>query len=240
MRPRGAIDAARIEEAGRLFARRFEATGRIRIRFVKTGMMRFISHIDFLEIVKRALRMAGAPVAMTRGFNKRERLSAGFPTPLGIESESELVDADTYEDTPADMDARLNLCLPAGISAAAVRAVDAGDSIMAATGVVEYRITAAVDGLMAIMAGLLEARPGFHKRTKKSERDAPFDRVVHSYEFDNAGGLLIRLYAGSEDSVRIDEVVRVLAGLGEGGLQGVRIVKTAQFRIVEGKLDLIR
>ena len=42
--------------------------------------------------------MADAPVAMTQGFNKRERMSAGFPLPLGIESEAELVDIELFDD----------------------------------------------------------------------------------------------------------------------------------------------
>lgn len=239
VRPRGGIDAARIEEATRLFARRFEASGRIRIRFTKTGMMRFIAHIDFMEIVKRALRMADAPVAMTRGFNKRERVSAGFPTPLGIESESELVDVDVYEGAPADLAARLNDGLPEGISAAELRAVNDKDSIMAGTGVVEYRI-AAGEGLIKRMSDALAAGNGFIKKGKKVEREAPFEKVVHSHDIEGAGTVLIRLFAGSENAVRIDDVVRTLLGLPEGGLRGVRIVKTAQYGIVEGKLDLIR
>jgi len=236
--PRGAVDAARIEEAGRAFARRFEAGPRMRVRFVKTGMMRFISHIEFMEVVKRALRIADAPVAMTRGFNKRERVSAGFPTPLGIESESELVDVDLFEPAPVDIIARVNAGLPDGISAASVRVLEGKESIMAETAAIEYRVTAD-EVLIKKMSASLDARIAFVKKTKKSEKEVPFDRVVHSHDVGGAGSLLIRLFSGSEDSVRIDEVARALAGSGEDALRGLKIAKTAQYRGAEGKLELI-
>ena len=111
------IDAARIQEARKAFERRFAVMKRVRLRLAKTGMMRFIPHIDFMEIVKRALRMADAPVAMTQGFNKRERMSAGFPLPLGIESEAELVDIELFDDIDDGFLERLNARLPGGISA---------------------------------------------------------------------------------------------------------------------------
>jgi radical SAM family uncharacterized protein/radical SAM-linked protein len=239
-RPGGEVDMAPLEEARRLFARRFETAGRMRIRFAKTGMMRFIPHIDFMEIVKRALRMVGAPVAMTQGFNKRERISAGFPAPLGIESESELVDIDLYEDADEGLADRLNAHLPGGIAAVEARIIDTKASIMAETRVVEYRVSADREELAGTIIGGLESRPGFNKRTKKNERAVQFESVVHSHDTDPGGGLIIRLFTGSDDSVRIDEVVRVLCGLREGYPGVVRILKTAQFRISEGRLDLIR
>jgi len=210
----------------------------MRVRFVKTGMMRFISHIEFMEVVKRALRIADAPVAMTRGFNKRERVSAGFPTPLGIESESELVDVDLFEPAPVDIIARVNAGLPDGISAASVRVLEGKESIMAETAAIEYRVTAD-EVLIKKMSASLDARIAFVKKTKKSEKEVPFDRVVHSHDVGGAGSLLIRLFSGSEDSVRIDEVARALAGSGEDALRGLKIAKTAQYRGAEGKLELI-
>ncbi len=236
--PREAIDAARLKEAKRRFSLRYEVTGRIRVRFTKTGMMRFIPHIDFMEIVKRALRMADAPVAMSQGFNKRERLSAGFPTPLGIESEAELVDIDLCGDIGGDFTARVSACLPGGIEAAGVRAIDIRSaSLMAMTGVIEYRVTAA-SGTGAITGGLA-ARPDFVKHGKRTERNAPCDMVVHSYELEEGNSVLLRLFAGSEDSVRIDDVVKTLAVAACQSMQGLRIIKTAQYNLTDGKLKML-
>jgi radical SAM-linked protein len=239
IRPIEPIDTARIEEAKQRFARRFKVTNRIRIRFSKTGMMRFIPHIDFMEIVKRALRMAGAPVAMSQGFNKRERMSAGFPTPLGIESESELVDVELFDDIVESFPDSLGACLPDEICVAGVRAIDERNSLMAATEVIEYRITAASEPMRLLICNGLASMPEFTKHSKKNSRKIPFDKALHSFEVQNDGSLVQRLYAGSEDSVRIDDALHILMGIESGNLEGIRIVKTAQYRIIDGALVLI-
>lgn len=234
-RPSETIDAARLEEARRIFERRYAVTGRVRIRFAKTGLARFIPHLDFMEVVKRALRIAEAPVAMSQGFNKRERLSAGFPTPLGVESEAELVDVDLYGDMDGDIIRCLNASLPEGIAATDLRVLDMkAVSLMALTGVIEYRVTAA-SGIGAVIDGL-GSRPDFTRRGKKTGRLSPFDAVVHSLAVEGGSAVGLRLYAGTEDSVRIDDVVETLAGAAWGSLKGVRIVKTAQYHCEDGKL----
>ncbi len=39
--------------------------------------------------------MAGLPVSFSQGFNKRERIAGGYPLPLGVESNCEMLDVDT-------------------------------------------------------------------------------------------------------------------------------------------------
>ncbi|HPL15635.1 MAG TPA: TIGR03960 family B12-binding radical SAM protein [Spirochaetota bacterium] len=236
-RRREAIDAGRLEAARRSFEGRYAVTGKIRVRFTRTGMMRFIPHIDFMEIVKRALRMAGAPVAMSQGFNKRERVSAGFPTPVGIESEAELVDVELCGGVGDGFMARLNASLPEGITAAGFRPIEDKTSLMAMTGVIEYRVTAAA-GSAALIKGL-DAGPEFRKHGKKSDRAVPFDAVVHSYAKEDGQTVILCLFAGSEDSIRIDDAVKTLLGGGDNALQGMRMVKTNQYRVVDGKLAKI-
>jgi len=236
----GDVDLPGIEEAKKRFTRRFSVKRRIRLRFAKTGMIRFIPHIDFMEIVKRSLRMADVPVAMTQGFNKRERISAGFPLPLGIESEAELVDVDLFDEIQDDLRVRLSFGLPAGIYMADARYIDRGDSVMAVTGVIEYRITMERGEMPHAFAQNLEAAVDFFKREKNSEHKIPFKAVVHSYDFPDANkSLLLRLYAGTGDSVRIHDAVGVLSGGGALEREGMRIVKTAQYRNVNGVLELI-
>lgn len=223
-----AVDVERVREAREKFERSFQVTGRIRIRFSKTGLMRFIPQIDFVEIIKRGLRMAGAPVAMTQGFNKRERISTGFPLPLGIESEAELVEVELYGDVSADLLARLNARLPQGIAALEVRAHDERVSLMALTGAVDYRVTLPTAESRDRMIGNMRPEFEFIKRTKKGEQSLRFDSVVISFEKGDDNSVLLRLHAGSEGGMRADHAVTAL--LKADSLEGVRIVKTAQFR----------
>ncbi len=57
-----------------------------RVRFSKTGKMRFLSHHDVLRMFERALRRTGLPLRMTEGYNPHPILS--FPTALGLGIES--------------------------------------------------------------------------------------------------------------------------------------------------------
>jgi len=62
---------------------------KIRVTFLKTGDMRYISHLDVLRLFDRALRRAGLPIEFTKGFNPRPRMSFKRALKLGLESASE-------------------------------------------------------------------------------------------------------------------------------------------------------
>ena len=54
--------------------------------FSKTGDMRFISHLDLVRLFQRACRRAGLPVAVTKGFSPRLKISILKALKLGVES----------------------------------------------------------------------------------------------------------------------------------------------------------
>ena len=60
--------------------------------FTKTGMYRYISHLDLMVLVIRLGRMVRIPFAYSSGFNPKPRLTLPFPLPLGIESSYELAE----------------------------------------------------------------------------------------------------------------------------------------------------
>ena len=65
---------------------------RLRVRFSKTGKIRFIGHRDVARVVERAVRRLGLPVAYSEGFSPRMRMSFGLALPTGYESDGEFVD----------------------------------------------------------------------------------------------------------------------------------------------------
>ena len=58
---------------------------KIRVTFAKTGVLRFISHLDLMRLFQRALRRADIPVTITKGFNPHPRLSIEPALKLGKE-----------------------------------------------------------------------------------------------------------------------------------------------------------
>lgn len=66
--------------------------GKIRLKWGKTGLVRFLSHLDNYRIFERAIRRAELPVAYSQGFHPHMRLSFGPPLPVGYSSECEFLD----------------------------------------------------------------------------------------------------------------------------------------------------
>ncbi len=65
-----------------------------RLRFAKVGRAAFLGHLDLVRLLARSFRRAELPMAMTRGFSPKPRISFGPALGLGIPSLGELVDID--------------------------------------------------------------------------------------------------------------------------------------------------
>lgn len=117
-----------------------EITTRIRMKFSKTGRVRYLSHLDFMTFFHRAVVRAGLPVAFSQGFNPHPKIAFGPALPVGIEGLSEYVDMETDPFTdPAEIKKRLNAALPDGIHIHEVLVIPRkADSLSAAVGRYEY------------------------------------------------------------------------------------------------------
>ena len=65
---------------------------RIRFRFYKKNEFKYLSHLDIVGIINKALRRAKIRVRYSQGFNPRPVQSFSPPIPLGLESEAEYSD----------------------------------------------------------------------------------------------------------------------------------------------------
>ncbi len=59
------------------------------VRFTKTGAARYLSQHDVRRAWERVTRRAGLPLAYSRGFSPKPRLSFGPPLPVGAEGRRE-------------------------------------------------------------------------------------------------------------------------------------------------------
>ena len=66
---------------------------RVRLRFSKSGPLRFVAHLDVAELVHRLMRRCEAPLAYSHGFNPQPRTMPAPPLALGFEGRGEPVDA---------------------------------------------------------------------------------------------------------------------------------------------------
>ncbi len=88
---------------------------KIRLQYSKTGLIRFISHLDIVRLLDRAARRAKITLVYSQGFNPRPKMSFGPPLGLGIASIAEYVDLEVEFKGDADVQRELNPVLPDGI-----------------------------------------------------------------------------------------------------------------------------
>jgi len=236
------LDAEKYKASLKSFELKYPTAQTLRFVFSKTGYGRYIGHIDFNEIIKRAFRMAGVPVSFSQGFNKREKISCGYPVPLGVESVSELVDVELYSVLPADAIAalpeRINSCLPEFLKVENAREREKSVTIMALTNAVEYTAEFSYKTSLAIAAGFLDTNVSFVKKGKKGEQEYPLNEILNSFKLEESVLKLV-LYTGKESSVRIDEFLSGITGIPDIHSSGVKIVKQHQYRLDGENLELL-
>lgn len=109
----GGIQRGRASEA--------ESSVRLRITYRKRGDLRFLSHLDFVRTLERALRRSELPIRYSQGFNPRIRLSFPGALPVGLEVEGE--EFDVMLNSPVELmevAQKLREVLPAGLDLVSV------------------------------------------------------------------------------------------------------------------------
>jgi radical SAM-linked protein len=224
LRWKSGIHLDELERARSDFEKRYRVQSRILLRFTKEADLRFLSHLDYAEVILRALRMAGVPVSFSQGYNKRERVSFGFPVPLGVASLSELCEVLCYEPWQADYD-RVNRSLPPGARLLAAEKVEGGDSLMGRIGSVEYSVYGG-SGLADTIRRALDEGRAMEKRTKKGVRRVALKEAL-SWLRQDGEVLYLGLFSGTPESLRIDRLLEQLSVPGTGPITGA--VKTGQY-----------
>lgn len=206
------------------------ATFRYRAAFRKIGRMKFLSHLDLLRTMSRALRRAGVSLKYSQGFNPRPIISFSPALAVGIESREEFVDFESGSPLPPSIVDRLNGLLPEGLSFLGVEplskeAPGLSKVISGAT----YRVSVPgerPDEVRARVAAFNEAKEIFIDRIRK-ERSVSLDlkRFVGGVDVVEDGGLALRFPIAldqTEGSVKPDEVLRSILGRQAEGVSIVR------------------
>jgi radical SAM-linked protein len=137
---------------------------RIRVRYSKTGKIRFSSHRDMARCWERALRRAELPVASTQGFSPRPKMHFGLALSTSHESLGEYLDIDLLEPQGESVDLgtlpeRLTPFLPPGVEVETVSIIERSETslqeavtsctwLIEVTGVTPDELAAAVDTVL--------------------------------------------------------------------------------------------
>ncbi len=188
--------------------------------------------------------MAGLPLSFTQGFNKREKISAGFPVPVGIESMAEIADVELYRALTADeinaFIPEINSRLPKFIKVERVSVVTEKGTVMGNTFAVKYCAELADADLVSAAAASIDKNILISKTGKSGVRkEFPVSEMLHSFEIDG-NTMHLKLFAGRESSIRIDEFLAALTGSTSIPGTDAVIMKICQYRETPEGLQVIQ
>ncbi len=88
------------------------------VTYSRTGMICYLGHLEFMQIIQRGLRRARLKTHFSQGFNPSPKISFGPALPVGTQSLAEFfaVDLTSPLDDPAESAELLDHALPDGIS----------------------------------------------------------------------------------------------------------------------------
>mgnify|MGYP000490260888 CR=1 FL=1 len=166
---------------------------KVRVKWTKTGVLKFIGHLDVQRYFQKALMRAELPVSFSKGMSPHQIMSFAAPLGLGMTSEGEYADISfdwTY--SSEEMLSRINAVMNEGISVLEFKEIDEKEkNCMAVTAAADYLVTFR-EGYYYKDAFLKRTQPfsmqekiSIIKKTKRSEKEvdiAPMILDIREYE----------------------------------------------------------
>jgi radical SAM-linked protein len=193
-----------------------------RVRFTKTGKMRFLSHHDLMRLFERALRRTGLPLRMTEGYNPHPVIA--FPTALGlgIESLDEVLEFElTSWTSPKAIEKQLGEQLPEGVTVASAEAFDRKQR--SCVNFVEYEADCSGQGEGVsdrIRAFLALKECPIERVSDKGSKTVEIRQYVMALEADH-GRIYLRIRITDQGTAKPEEVLRSI---------GIKIDETVRLK----------
>ncbi len=194
---------------------------KIRIKFRKYGLMRFIGHLDMMRYFQKAMRRADIDIAYSEGFSPHQIMSFAAPLGVGITSNGEYFDIEVHSSRSSKEALRaLNEVMVEGVQVTEYKrlpdhAPNAMSSVAASSYTVHYK-----DPLRNpfSLPALKEAIKDFYdgqeeilmtKQTKKSQRILNLKPLIYQLEgVEEANpGFALQLSAGSGENIKPELVL---------------------------------
>jgi radical SAM-linked protein len=205
---------------------------RYRIIYSKTGIARFVGHLDTIRLFQRSLRRSGIKLQYTEGFHPKPKMSFGEALPVGIESLCETFDIWVHESQSVDeIYRRLKESLTEGFEIKEVKGIDNGapSSEGSVKGVV-FRFENLGEEVFAEISArigrfLKEEKFVVEMKSKKGVRGIDLKEAVKSIRITDDGALELTLCKTTSGAkIRPNEAYEKLFGTLP---ESARIIKTA-------------
>lgn len=184
--------------------------------------LRFLSNLDAMHLIERALRRADLPYALSAGFNPHIRLSMGTVLPVGLWGEREYFDLELNEAMNLnDFTTRLNAGLPPAVQLhRAVNLSRQAPALMRSINAASYGLVLDTP-LIQLESMILEimARDTLWVKSRGKKKNLDKDLRSGMYKIDLQElekGILMTVWVavGEPLNVRYDELLDALKALG--------------------------
>ena len=182
---------------------------KIRIKFAKQGVMRFIGHLDIMRYFQKAMRRAHIDIAFTEGFSPHMIMSFAAPLGVGTESLGEYFDLELVETIPtSEITRRLDEVMVEGVHVISTRQVEDGKAgkamslVAAADYYVEFRPGKEPEISWRDKINDFLAQPEIKvmKKTKRSEKEIDIRPFIYKMELQGDNIFMMLASASANDT----------------------------------------
>lgn len=168
----------------------------VRMKFYKTGPLKFIGHLDIMRYFQKAFRRAELDVEYSKGFSPHQILSFAAPLGVGLTSEGEYLDVSLNTcGNKEDMIAKMNEVMNEFIQVIDLRVLPKGSkNAMSIVAGADYKVSVK-DGYNFLSKEEFEKKFTEYmeqeeiivtKKSKKSENEVDIKPLIYQYAFDRA------------------------------------------------------
>lgn len=188
---------------------------KIRIKFAKTGSMKFIGHLDIMRFFQKVMRKADVDIAYSEGFSPHQKMSFAAPLGVGLTSRGEYFDIEVHStDNSMDMIQRMNKTMVEGMEVLSYRLLpedskNAMSIVAAADYLVNFRedYKPDIDVNSEFTRFMSQEKIEIVKTTKKSEKTVDIRPMILGYEM-REDGIFLKLATGSENNLKPELVMK--------------------------------
>ena len=190
---------------------------KIRIKFRKWGVMKFVGHLDMMRYFQKAMRRANIDICYSEGFSPHQIMSFAAPLGVGITSDGEYLDIEVHSTLSSEESIRaLNATMVDGVEILSYgKLLDNAKPAMSIVAAADYRLSYKegyespyrVTKWQSILEERFFKPDNFMitKKTKKSERSLDLKPLVYFLEVKEEQGqpvFYLRVSTGSVDNVK--------------------------------------
>ena len=196
---------------------------KVRLKFSKTGKVKYVGHLDTMRMFQRAIKVADLPVSYSQGFSPHSLVYFALPLAVGMSSEGEYMEIVLDEDVPvAEIKERLQSVLVAGIDILDAYEIEGKtSSLMSLVQGADYNLTLQCPQNPEITAQSLEEQVSSSnelivmKKGKKGIVPVDIKPLILMSDFKQEGEQIkidVQVYAGSSKNLNPDLFVKALLG----------------------------